>query len=477
MTIRKRLFWSNLFMILVPAAVTLLVGLLCVGAVWLTLLYGTDLGISDREDFERVCTVVTQMAEKRLEKGDSLEGLESFLTGNDMALSVRADGSDVYAHGSLGEDDLALLEAAQQLGGDVTVTRNGRSLFLRETAVDGQQYQLCIFGGSAGKRGLRPLKLMLGLSAAVVGLVILLSILLTNRFLTKFVFRRIQEPLDTLTQGVHQLRDGNLDYRIAYDRQDEFLPICQDFNEMAWHLRESVHQLQNQERSRKTLLAGISHDIRSPLTSIQAYVEGLLDGVAKTPQMQQRYLTTIKAEAEDIDHLVSQPFLFSKMELGEYPEDRREVRLDESVRSAVDACREECAQAGLTVELALEPATVVADPVQLRRITANILENSLKYKKGAQGQLKIQLYAQGAQYVLCFADDGPGMPEEALPHLFEAFYRSDPARQNPHKGSGLGLAIVAGAVQQLGGSVSAENCSPTGLKITILLPKGGTAHG
>lgn len=241
MTIRKRLFWSNLFMILVPAAVTLLVGLLCVGAVWLTLLYGTDLGISDREDFERVCTVVTQMAEKRLEKGDSLEGLESFLTGNDMALSVRADGSDVHAHGSLGEDDLTLLEAAQQLGGDVTVTRNGRSLFLRETAAGGRQYQLCIFGGSAGKRGLRPLKLMLGLSAAVVGLVILLSILLTNRFLTKFVFRRVQEPLDTLTQGVHQLRDGNLDYRIAYDRQDEFLPICQDFNEMAWHLRESVH--------------------------------------------------------------------------------------------------------------------------------------------------------------------------------------------------------------------------------------------
>lgn len=477
MTIRKRLFWSNLFMILLPAAVTVLVGLLCVGAVWLTLTYGTDLGISDREDFDRVCTVVTQMAEKRLEHGDDLSGLEAFLGSNDLALSV-LDGSEIlYSCGASGrEEDQTLLNAAAQLGGDVIVTWDGRSLFLREIEANGQNYRIVLFGGSQGKRGLKPLKMVLALCAAVVGAVIFLSILFTNRFLTKFVFRRIEEPLDVLTRGVHQLRDGNLDYRISYDRQDEFLPICQDFNEMTGRLKDSVQQLQNQERSRKTLLAGISHDIRSPLTSIQAYVEGLLDGVAQTPQMQQRYLTTIKSKAEDIDHLVSQLFLFSKMELGEYPEERREVRLDECIRDAAAACGEECRRGGLDVALELESAVITADPVQLRRIVGNIIENSVKYKDRENGKLKITLHAQNGQYVLCFADDGPGVPEEALPHLFEAFYRSDPARQDPHKGSGLGLAIVAGAVQQLGGTAAAENGCP-GLKITILLPKRGAAHG
>lgn len=476
MTIRKRLFWSNLFMILLPAAVTALVGLLCVGAVWLTLTYGTNLGISDREDFERVCAVVTQMTKKQLEHGADLSGLEAFLGSNDLALSVLDGGQTRYSFGSAGEGDQTLLSAAAQLGGDVTVTWDGRSLFQREIEANGRSYRIVLFGGSQGKRGLNPLKMVLALCAAVVGAVIFLSILFTNRFLTKFVFRRIEEPLDVLTRGVHQLRDGNLDYRISYDRQDEFLPICQDFNEMAGRLKDSVQQLQNQERSRKTLLAGISHDIRSPLTSIQAYVEGLLDGVAQTPQMQQRYLTTIKSKAEDIDRLVSRLFLFSKMELGEYPEERREVRLDECIRDAAEACGEECRRGGLDVALELEPAVITADPVQLRRIVGNIIENSVKYKNRENGKLKITLRLRDGQYALCFADDGPGVPEEALPHLFEPFYRSDPARRDPHKGSGLGLAIVAGAVQQLGGTVAAENGCP-GLKITILLPKGGDAHG
>ncbi len=212
MTIRKRLFWSNLFMILLPAAVTVLVGLLCVGAVWLTLTYGTDLGISDQEDFDRVCSVVTQMAKKRLEQGNDLSGLEAFLGSNDLALSV-FDGSEIlYSCGASGrEEDQTLLNAAAQLGGDVTVTWDGRSLFLREIEANGQNYRIVLFGGSQGKRGLKPLKMVLALCAAVVGAVIFLSILFTNRFLTKFVFRRIEEPLDVLTRGVHQLRDGNLD--------------------------------------------------------------------------------------------------------------------------------------------------------------------------------------------------------------------------------------------------------------------------
>ncbi|WP_343063088.1 HAMP domain-containing sensor histidine kinase [Solibaculum mannosilyticum] len=293
--------------------------------------------------------------------------------------------------------------------------------------------------------------------------------MLTNRFLTKFVFRRIEEPLDILTAGVHEIRDGNLNFRIQYDRQDEFLPICEDFNEMAVRLKESVTKIQQQEQNRKELLAGISHDIRSPLTSIQAYVEGLMDGVARTPKVQRSYLATIKTKVEDLDRMVSQLFLFSKMELGDYPENSIRLRLDEKIEAAVLEAKEEYKEHGLQLITDLTPVTVTADPIQLERVISNVMGNSLKYKEQEKGLLRISLIKNGATCTLTFDDDGPGVPEEALPHLFEAFYRSDPARQNPQKGSGLGLAIVKSIITHAGGSIQAKRSEFGGLKIEICL--------
>lgn len=455
MTVRKRLFWSNILMILVPAGITALVGLVCLGCVLLTLMYGTGLGIRSREDFDRVSPLITEAVEKLLESGGSLSRLDGILGSNGMGLTVIEGSTVLYAYGADQAEDPAPLEAAQSLGNGAQVSVGQRSVLLQEKRLDGQVYQICLFGSNAAVQSAKPMKIALALCALAIALAILFSILLTNRFLTKFVFRRIEEPLEILTQGVHQLRDGNLDFQINYDRQDEFAPICQDFNEMARRLKASVQQLQNEERSRKVLIAGISHDIRSPLTSIQAYVEGLLDGVAQTPEAQHRYLTTIKNKAEDLEHIVSQLFLFSKLELGEASGDRQPMRLDTCIADTVSGLQEEYRQKGLDVALHLAPVTIAADPVLVQCIVMNILENSLKYKRKPRGKLDIQLDDKGEQAVLCFADDGPGVPAEALPHLFEVFYRSDPARKNPGSGSGLGLAIVAGATEKCGGTIQA----------------------
>ena len=220
---------------------------------------------------------------------------------------------------------------------------------------------------------------------------IFVSILLTNRFLTKFVFKRIEETLGILAGGVHEIRDGNLEYRIAYDRKDEFLPVCEDFNEMAARLKSSVDGMTRQELSRKELIAGISHDLRSPLTSIQAYVEGLLDGVARTPEAQKRYLETIKAKAQDLAHIISQLFLFSKMDLGENPENPCNLRLDEKIAETVAALKEEYRERGIDIHLESEQVEICADPVYLHRIVTNILENSLKYKEKESGNVWIRL--------------------------------------------------------------------------------------
>ena len=153
--------------------------------------------------------------------------------------------------------------------------------------------------------------------AAAIGFVVLM--VLTNHFLSRFVFRRIERPLAVLSDGVHQISAGNLDHRIVYGEDDEFRRVCDDFNGMAAHLQASIEQVQKNERNRKELLTGISHDLRSPLTSIKAYVEGLQDGVAATPEARRAYLDVVKQKTDDIIGMVSQLFLYSKMDMGNYP--------------------------------------------------------------------------------------------------------------------------------------------------------------
>lgn len=467
MTVKKRLFWSNILMILVPVIATVLIGVLCMGFIWFALIHGMGIGIHDPDEFEVACTAISEGVKESLENGSDLSSIQAILEKNQLTLRVDSEAESVYTYGEEEYDDSALYAAADLLDNQATIAKNGRMLYARQITADGISYTIYLTGGYYNTRSYADLKTAVVLAAILILFTIFASILFTNRFLTKFVWKRIEEPLDILVNGVHELRDGNLDYRITYERQDEFLPVCQDFNEMAGRLKEMVQRIQQQERSRKELIAGISHDIRTPLTSIQAYVEGLLDGIAKTPEAERRYLETIKTKAKDLDHIVSQLFLFSKMELGEYPKDLRELRLNEVMEDIVLPRQEEYRQKGLSITMDLEEVSLKADPVQLQRITTNILENSLKYKVKEQGNLQISLHRKESGFYLSFADDGPGVPEESLPHLFEVFYRSDPSRQNPHQGSGLGLAIVAAAAEQMGGSIRALPSRMGGLEIRI----------
>lgn len=159
------------------------------------------------------------------------------------------------------------------------------------------------------------------------------------------------------------------------------------------------------------------------------------------------------------------------MELGGYPENLQPVKLDEAVANTVVSLQEEYAKKGLMIDTELVPFTLTADPVQVERIVTNILENSLKYKNKEIGKVHIFLSRIESGCSLSFSDDGPGVPPESLPHLFEAFYRSDPSRQNPGSGSGLGLAIVANAVKRMGGTITAANNEMGGLVIRMDFPK------
>jgi len=299
-------------------------------------------------------------------------------------------------------------------------------------------------------------------------------VLLINWFLTRSVIKSILTPLDILSYGVHQIRDGNLDYRMNYTGKDEFTGICDDFNDMAVRLQDMVNTRQKDDENRRELIAGISHDLRTPLTSIKAYVEGLEKGVAATPQLQKHYMDTIKSKADALELIVSQLFLFSKLDIGDFPFRMEKLDIGAELSEFVKGVSAEYEQKGLSIELFknVQGVMINTDDIQLRNVFTNILENSVKYGKKEQGMVRVTCRSDNSNVSITLTDNGPGVPEDTLEKLFTIFYRGDKSRSNTSQGSGLGLAISAKIMERLGGSIKAENAPEGGFSIIVTLPLG-----
>lgn len=472
MTIKKRLLISNILMIVVPVISALAAGICCIALLWAMLQGGYGLPLEKSGDFSWVSRAVVKLVSRSLEEGKSLDSLGKALQSSGLRVTVLTEETAIYTLGEEQPDDYRLLRAAESLGEKRALVSVGEhSLSIVQKKINGVSYQIRVYGTRSEKLS-SEMKLLLAFAGIVLVCVILAVIWGTNHFLIRFVFHKINKSLTILSEGVREIGNGNLDYRIDYHGKDEFTPVCEAFNEMAVRLKYSVERTRQDEESRKELLAGISHDLRSPLTSIRAYVEGLLDGVAKTGEARQRYLLTIKTKAEDIDRMVSQLFLFSKLDMAEYPIEHQAIRLNQFIAALVAEVEDEYLSKGLEITAEpLIPVTVKADKELLRRVLTNIMDNSAKYKITSKGHLRIFVEAVGESCRVVLADDGSGVAEAALPKLFDAFYRSDPARKNPAGGSGLGLAIAYRIVKHMGGTISARNASTRGLEIIVTLPK------
>ena len=303
----------------------------------------------------------------------------------------------------------------------------------------------------------------------VIALFIILISLLNN-FVTHRMTRRIVKPLEPLNEGVRQIQDNNFAYRIDYQNNDEFRPICEAFNEMAAKLETSNAQQKKDEANRKELIAGISHDLRTPLTSIKGYIEGLDTGVASTPEMREKYFSIIKSKAADMEHIIEQLFLFSKLDMDEFPLAMRRIDIALAVSDMVEDSVCEYASRGLAVQLSEMPKNIFvsADVLLLRNVIINILENSVKYKILERGQMEISATVVNDSVLLRLADNGPGVQSDMLPKLFDVFYRTDPSRSK--LGSGLGLAISVKIIERMGGGIYAELPNAGGLAVMIRLP-------
>lgn len=298
------------------------------------------------------------------------------------------------------------------------------------------------------------------------------SILVVGRWLSRTISRQILEPLQELRLASDAIRRGDLAHALPVSSRDEIGRVCADFEEMRKELRQAKEAQLRYENNRKELIAGISHDIRTPLTAIRGYVSGLRDGIARTPEKQRHYLEMAHESILTMERLVENLFLFSKLDLKKVPFHLEPVDFPAWVASYVRARQEEAAAADMeiSVESDVSDAVVDIDVLQFRRVIQNLWENSRKYAKEGKTAVEIRVSKVEQHVVLRWQDHGKGVTEAQLPRLFEHFYRTDEARGNVADGSGLGLSISREIVQGMQGTIAAQPTPGGGLTILIQLP-------
>lgn len=300
--------------------------------------------------------------------------------------------------------------------------------------------------------------------------------ILVSFLFTGGLVRQIMRPLHVLAQGAKRIRENDLTEEIDYRGDAEFEEICQTFNEMQKHLLTEQEKNRKYEKARTEMIAGISHDLRTPLTAIRGSIKGILDGVICEEPQKEKFLQTAYRRCGDMDVLLNQLFYVSKLETGNMPLRLQQTNLYTWISGYLDGKQEILLEETITFVRDLEEVSdsALIDREQFQRIFDNLVENSRKYSGTEPVWIKITLKQSSERFQISVADHGCGVPEEKLPFIFDEFYRADESR-NKKEGNGLGLYIVKNLIESMGGQVTARNNS--GLEITMELPKGKEEYG
>lgn len=313
-------------------------------------------------------------------------------------------------------------------------------------------------------------------AATVVIFSSILTIVFTAGILVAWLYQGILLPLNALRKATKQLQEGNLDFSLQDNiTDDEIGQLCADFEEMRVHLKEEIEMRIQYEQELKELISNISHDIKTPLTAIKGYAEGLLDGVADTPERREKYLRTIFAKASDMTTLVEELSFYTKIDTNNIPYHFEKVRVNDYFRDCVEDNVPELELINMELSFdssVTETTQVLGDREQLKRVMSNLIGNAVKYRGDKeQGHISVCLKEDETMVWVEVEDDGQGIPEAALPNIFERFYRADASRNSKQGGSGLGLAIAKKIIEEHGGSIRAESKPGVGTKMIFSLKK------
>ncbi|MBO8165031.1 MAG: HAMP domain-containing protein [Brevibacillus sp.] len=288
-----------------------------------------------------------------------------------------------------------------------------------------------------------------------------------------FLTRPLEKALLRITEQSRRLAEGDFAVAVPQIGPREFHMLASQFNEMSRKLEKSFRQLQASEASRRELVANVSHDLRTPLASIQSFVEALQDDVIKDEETFQRYLRTIKLETKRLSSLIDDLFHLSRLESG-MEEFRPEPfyadsLILETLQGLTIQIEEKQIQVAVDIPERLPPVLVM--PEKIRRAIANLVENAIRHSP-VGGLITIRVEETDDSFIkVSIADKGEGIPAAEQARIFERFYRTDKARSRAKGGAGLGLAIVRAIVFEHQGSLGVESAVGQGSCFWFTIPK------
>lgn len=310
-------------------------------------------------------------------------------------------------------------------------------------------------------------------AATVVG-VCVLTFIVAIIVLSLLTSKTIIGPIEKITKGANEIAKGNLDYEIDYQSTNELGQLAQSFNDMRLRVKDLIDGKNRADQQQKEMIAGIAHDLRTPLTSIKGYLEGIKDGVADTREKQERYLDTIYDSAVSMEKMLNDLLTISKLELGSITLNCEKVHISDFL-SFADEIGQELKKDDFDYSIV---NNTKSDPVlfidtdRFSRVINNIISNSIKYRrKDVRGKISLIISEYEHTVIFEIADNGMGVDNKSLSRIFDTLYRADKARSNVSDGSGLGLAVCKQIVELHKGMIWAQTNAEKGLSIFISLPK------
>ena len=392
-------------------------------------------------------------------------GVDNFSNALSKQLSVNDNSANISAMDeetsdgdeSIGVQEYLITQPSFYLCNQVSYTVDGRQVDI---------YMLTYYGNYMARfRGT-----VMGYS-----ILMMLIMLFISGVAAILVYQQFVNPLVKLKEAAERMGSGNLDDKIDFgdNRVDEVGELCESFENMRQRMSDFAKAKMQYEDENRQLISNISHDLRTPITTIKGYVEGIMDGVADTPEKQERYLKMIYSKANEMDSLINELSLYTNINNNAIPYEFHRV----SVKDYFDDCMEEVYTTLLSKHMTLtyknycdDDVKVIVDPDQLKRVINNIITNAIKYTDKDYGQVDINIYDNDAEVKVSISDNGRGIDSESLPHIFDRMYRADSARQS-RGGSGLGLAICKKIVEEHGGNIYATSQLGTGTTIVFTLKK------
>lgn len=289
---------------------------------------------------------------------------------------------------------------------------------------------------------------------------IILILLFTSVMLTRWIHMGVFLPVNELNMAMKSIASGNLEYMLNTDNKGEIGELYKNYEDMRLRLKETTDEKFEHEKQNKELISNISHDLKTPITAIKGYVEGIMDGVADTPEKMDKYIKTIYNKANDMDRLINELTVYSGIDSNRMPYHFHRINVADYFGDCIE-------EVGLDLEsknielnyfnLVSPDTMIIADPEQLKRVISNIIGNSVKYLDKEKGIIDIHILDEVDSIRVEIEDNGKGIAAKDLPNIFERFYRTDASRNSSKGGSGIGLSIVKKIVEDHGGYIWATS--------------------